>query len=82
MVDIEILSSCLENAGVYADICNAENDLDLRDFVESSLQFIAIIVAIEEAFSIEIPDEYLVIDTFASLRNLITIIDELMRCKT
>ena len=81
MVDIEILSSCLENAGVYADICNTENDLDLRDFVESSLQFIAIIVAIEEAFSIEIPDEYLVIDNFASLRNLITIIDQLMQCK-
>lgn len=77
-MDIKMLSSCLENAGIYADICNSDSDMDLRDFVESSLQFISVIVSIEETFGIVFPDEYMVIDTFASLSNLIAIIDYLI----
>lgn len=78
-MDINKLSLCLENAGVYADICNSESDIDLQVFITSSLQFIAIIVSIEETFGIEFPDELLVIETFASLNTLISIIDSLTK---
>lgn len=74
-----MLNLCFEDAGIFADINNniSENDIDIRDFINSSLQFISIIVSIEEKFNIEFPDEYLIIDTFSSVKNLISIIESL-----
>ena len=74
-----MLNLCFEDAGIFADINNniSENDIDIRDFINSSLQFISIIVSIEEKFNIEFPDEHLIIDTFSSVKNLISIIESL-----
>lgn len=79
LIDINMLNLCFEDAGIFADINNniSENDIDIRDFINSSLQFISIIVSIEEKFNIEFPDEYLIIDTFSSVKNLISIIESL-----
>lgn len=83
MIDMKKMTQCLEDAGIYIQIPDGEDDfdIDLRDFVESSIQFISIIIAIENVFDIEIPDEYLLIDTFASFKDLMSLIEELQEAK-
>ncbi len=78
MTNIDKLERCLESVGVYVELSDIEeSDIDIRDFIEDSIQFITTIVEIEGSFNIEIPDELLTIDTFSSLKGLIAIIEEL-----
>ena len=50
------------------------SDLDLRDYIFDSIQFISFIVEIEKIFYIEIPDEYLLYDSISSLYSFAKII--------
>lgn len=52
-------------------------DIVLSDYIEDSIQFMTILIQIEEKFCIEFPDEILQIDYFSSLNNLVDIICEL-----
>lgn len=47
-----------------------------------SIQFISLIVEIEECFNIEIPDEYLVTELFENDEHMIDIIEQLMKSRT
>lgn len=80
MIDMEKILQCFEEAGIYVDISNLEedSDIDLRDFIASSIQFISTIISVEKNFNIEFSDEYLVIDTFSSFKNLVEIIESLL----
>lgn len=49
-------------------------DLDLRDYIIDSIQFIGFIVDIEKKFDMEIPDEYLLYDSISSLHSFAEII--------
>lgn len=49
-------------------------DLDLRDYIADSIQFINFIVDIEKRFEIEFPDEYLLYDSIASLHSFVELI--------
>ena len=54
---------------------------DLSNFIEDSLQFISLVVALEEMFAIEFPDELLLYDNFKLLPDLYVLIDELLKLK-
>lgn len=49
-------------------------DLDLRDYLTDSTQFISFIVGVENRFDIEMPDEYLSYDSISSLHSFAEII--------
>ena len=49
-------------------------DLDLRDYINDSIQFISFIVDLENRFAIEMPDEYLTYDAISSLHSFAEIV--------
>ena len=61
--------AALEESGIYVNIATDE-DVDLRNFFDSSLQFISLIVNLEEKFKTDMPDEFLLYDNFQSFNNL------------
>lgn len=72
----EKLLECFLNIGVVIDA--KEPDIDLKEYILDSIQFISAIVEIERVFSIEFPDELLLYNVFDSLNGLIHIIDTLL----
>ena len=68
--DLQALRSQLldifAQTGVVVDDTALEQDVDLRDYVEDSIQFISAIVEIESQLGIELPDELLTYDCLAS----------------
>ena len=71
------LLECFLNIGVVIE--EQEDDIDLKEYILDSMQFITAIVEIERVFSIEFPDELLVYSMFDSLNGLINIIDTLLK---
>lgn len=65
----------LDSNGIYIDVENIENDIDLREYVTDSIQFISFIVEIEKQLEIEFPDEVLLYDKISSLNGFVNIID-------
>lgn len=69
----------IENSGVELPKTNAE-DIDLVNFIYDSVQFVSMVVNIEEEFDIVLPDEFLIIDNFHSIsgmtQQLIELIEE------
>lgn len=57
----------LLEAGIMID--SIEEDFDLQDFIQDSIQFISFIVSLEEKLNIEIPDEMLTFDEVVSFNN-------------
>ena len=55
-----------------------QRELDLSTVGMDSLLFIHIIVALEEEFEIEIPDEYLVLDKMNTIAKIANIIDDIL----
>ena len=74
----KILINVLEDAGIYVDY-EEKDDINISNYIKDSIQFISIIVAMEEKLKIEIPDELLIIDTFSSFNHLIDIICEITK---
>lgn len=54
------------------------SDIDLRDFIMDSLEFVSLIVEIENVFSVDLPDEFLDFEVLASLWGMITAIEALV----
>lgn len=50
-------------------INSTDEDLDLRDFFQDSLQFISFAVNLEQKLNIELSDELLLFDSIASFNN-------------
>ena len=71
----------LENVGIFIDI-NVEENIELVNFIQDSIQFISMIVQFEELFGIEIPDELLIIEEFDSLEKVCTVLEELINQKS
>lgn len=77
----------MEFANRIIDVLNEEGicieykgeDLDLREYIIDSLQYISFIVDIENVFGIEIPDEYLIYDSIASLHSFSNVIKDVQR---
>jgi acyl carrier protein len=73
----EKLLGILEESGLYIDRESPEEDLDLREYIVDSVQFMGFIVEIENQFDIEIPDEVLAYDNLASLNGLTSVIESI-----
>jgi len=69
------LIDCLEDSGIYIE--QAEGDTDLREYITDSMAFISTVIAVENAFQIEIPPELLMFDNFTSTNAFCSIIEEL-----
>ena len=51
---------------------NLEEDIDLREYIQESIQFISFIVQIEQVFDIELDDSMLLMDSISSLNGFVT----------
>lgn len=47
----------------------SEDDTDLREYIQDSIQFITFAVYLEQEFELELPEDLLLIDSLASLNN-------------
>lgn len=56
---------------------DASIDVDIRDYIIDSIEFIGFIVQLEEKFNISFPDEYLMIDTLESLNGLANLLSSI-----
>ena len=74
-VCIEGILEVLEECGFIVQYDGT--DFSLSDYIEDSIQFMTILVELEDKFGIEFPDEMLQIDYFSSLFGLADIICEL-----
>ncbi len=61
----ETVLKALSNVGIFIE--NSDDDLDLRDFITDSIEFISFIVELENTLDIEIHDDLLQIEAVASL---------------
>lgn len=75
----EIVIDCLENMGVIIDINQLnDQDINLTDLNIDSLAFVSFIVDLEETLNIIIPEEYLTLDVFKSLKGFIYLVESLV----
>jgi acyl carrier protein len=68
----EKIKQCFENLGILIE--SDENFL-IADYIASSIVYISLLVELENMFSLEIPDEYLVqgrLVTYQDLCNMMT----------
>lgn len=64
----DILLSLLCEIGI--DVDYNEGDFDLSEFIIDSVQFISLIVEIENVLGFELPDEFLFLDKYRSFNAL------------
>ena len=73
------LINILQNVDIFIDDDFIDDDIDIRNYINNSIQFISFIVEIEKNFNLEMPDEMLSIDNFSSLNALVERISELIK---
>lgn len=73
----EKLFEILEESGLYVERKSSEEDIDLREYIVDSVQFMSFIVEIESQLNIEIPDEVLAYDSLASLNGFASILQSI-----
>ena len=77
MNPLQIIESKLAEIAEANGILVDDFELNLIEFIPDSITFIAFIVAIEEEFDIELPDDFLLIERFGSLKELAMVINDL-----
>lgn len=58
-----------------------EENIDIRKYIQNSFHFVSFIMELENEFDIVMPDQYLLIDNFASLGSVVISISELLEAK-
>ncbi len=66
----------LDEVGIFVD--NTEEDNDLTNYIEDSIQFMSFVVKLEEEFEIEFPNELLIFDNFKTLDSIENMIQQLV----
>lgn len=74
----ERIIDTFEANGIYFDWNNVEADVDLREYITDSLQFMNFIVELERKFDLEFPDEAIVYNNLASLNGFSAIIKSIL----
>lgn len=64
----------LDKSGIYIDSTEINQDLDLREYLLDSLQYVCFIVELEERLSVELDDEVLIFDNLSSINGFINLI--------
>lgn len=70
----KILEGIFEENGVFID----DKSILIADYLPDSLTFVNIIIGIEEAFNIELPDEMLLIENLGTFESLLANISHLL----
>ena len=68
----------LDENGIYIDFDEMEKDLDLRDYLLDSLQYIYFVVELENKLGIELPDEILIYDFLSSINGFVNMVQDVM----
>lgn len=70
----------MNQVGIFVDVeIDSDNDdINIRDYIYNSVQFISFVLELENYFNIVLPDQYLDIDKFSSLKSLALNIEELI----
>lgn len=69
----KLIIKCLEEINIYIDDFS-ENE-ELSNYIIDSFQFISFLVSIENIFEIEIKDEELLYENFATFKDVILFIE-------
>ncbi|MEF9958762.1 phosphopantetheine-binding protein [Niameybacter sp.] len=67
----------LGSIGIYIDKDIDTEDLDLREYIADSLEFMSMIIAFEDKFEISFPTEVLNFESIASFNTFLSVIEEL-----
>ena len=73
-----VIHETLLESGIMID--SIGDDLDLRDFIQDSVQFISFAVNLEQKLDVELNDELLLFDSIASFNNYSQKIYDLLNC--
>ena len=76
MIDLvkKFIFEILDENGIYIDSDEMEKDLDLRDYLLDSLQYIYFVVELENKLGVELPDEMLIYDHLSSINGFANMI--------
>ena len=66
----------LEESGIYIDESEKQEDLDLIEFLIDSIQYVYLIVELENHLGIELPDEVILYDNFLSINGFANMVAE------
>ena len=69
----------LDESGIYIDSSETEEDLDLREYIVDSLQYVYFIVELEERLGVELDDEILVYDNLSSINGFANMIINMLQ---
>ncbi|MGM0124416.1 hypothetical protein IGI37_001793 [Enterococcus sp. AZ194] len=67
----------LGNVGIT--IRNESSDVDIREYINDSLQYMLALVELEDQFGIEFSEDFYTLDLFASLNNLIIVVSNFQK---
>lgn len=76
IIESELVEIAEEN-GILID----DFEISIMEYIPDSITFISFIVAIEEKFDIEMPDDFLLIEKFGSIKELATVINDIRTSK-
>lgn len=76
---IEILTGLFSNSGVDTDILEYVDLID--DLGMDSINFVSLIIELEEAFEVQIPDEWLLMEKFRTFSQIYSAVDVLINEK-
>ena len=72
----------LDEAGIFVDLCDFEKDLDLREYIVDSLQYVYFIVELENRLGIELPDEILLYENLTSINGFANMVLGCYKCES
>lgn len=85
-MSIEIIKNyifeILDETGIFVDLCDFEKDLDLREYIVDSLQYVYFIVELESRLGIELPNEILLYENLMSINGFANMVFEFYKCET
>ncbi len=64
----------LDENGIYIEPGDTGEDIDLREYLVDSIQYVYFIVELEERLGVELPDEILIYDNLASLNGFVNMV--------
>ena len=67
----------LEKIGIYINQ-EIDEDMELENYIQDSLQFMSFIVELEQYFNVEIPDDLLLFEHFEKVSDVVNIISEIL----
>ena len=75
------LIDVMKSTGMYIDLKieldAKDTDIDMREYIKDSFQYISFVVEVEEKFEVSLPEQLVVFENLSSLRSFANVIKEL-----